>query len=349
MSEKPDASTTPETGKSASATPATDLLEQAGKRGVAALMPYLWTLVFIIAILALVYQRGLDWWTAGFGALVTVSLLIVLFVIRQIVDAPRKEVRHLAITAMWFFMILFAASLTLFVSSAFFGHPLDFRPSQTTNEDEGNAVIRQFYKLIDKRDFKAAWDLIHKKRKDEIRISTQNPQFDWKEFGDAYTTTREHSHPQIERIQTRFAIDRAYRVSFAVRDELPINHLYRSRANLVKDWFEGRSLDRDKIVGLVISDVRSQFEVPGELEQRVIEFVETRRFESLFKPDIIFDIGRQLKLAERKPSLVSPDNVWRYFLQVVHLQEEQPGSWKITGGLYPRLVEATYEPGASAP
>jgi hypothetical protein len=165
MSEKPDVSTTPETGISASGKPATDLLEQAGKRGVAALMPYLWTLVFIIAILALIYTRGLDWWTAGFGALVTVSLLIVLFVIRQIVDAPRKEVRHLAITAMWFFMVLFAASLTLFVSSAFFGHPLDFRPSPTPTEDEGIAVIHQFYKLIDKRDFKAAWDLIHKRRK----------------------------------------------------------------------------------------------------------------------------------------------------------------------------------------
>jgi hypothetical protein len=208
-------------------------------------------------------------------------------------------------------------------------------------------VIHQFYKLIDKRDFKAAWDLIHKKRKDEVR--TKNPKFDWEEFAKAYTTTREHSHLQIERIQTPFAIDRTYRVSFAVRNELPVNRLYRSRATLVKDWFEGRSLDRDKLVGLVISDVKNQFEVPRELEPAVVEFVETRRFESLFKPDIIFDIGRELKLAERKAPSASPDNVWRYFVQVVHLQEEQPGSWKITSGLYPRLVEATYEPGASTP
>jgi hypothetical protein len=325
MSEKPD-----------------DLLVQAGKRGVPALMPYLWTLVFIIALLALIHKRGLDWWTAGFGVLVTASILIVLFVIRQIVNAPRKEVRCLAITSMWFFMVLFAASLTLFVTSAFFGHPLDFRPSPTPTEDEGRAAIYQFYKLIDKRDFKAAWDLIHKKRKAETKL-------DWEEFAKAYTTTREHNHLQIERIQTPFAIDRTYRVSFAVRDELPVNHLYRSRATLVKDWFEGHSLGRHKIVGLIISDVKNQFEVPRELEPTVVEFVEARRFESLFKPDIIFDIGRELRLAERKAPLASPDNVWRYFVQVVHLQEEQPGSWKITSGLYPRLVEATYEPGASAP
>lgn len=346
MREKPDAATASETGISGSGTPSADLLELSGKRGVAALTPYLWTLVFIIGILALIYTRGLDWWTAGFGALVTVSLLIVLFVVRQMVDAPHKKVSHLAITAMWFFMVLFAISLTLFVSSAFFGQPLDFRPSPNPIEDEGKAVIHQFYKLIDKRDFKAAWDLIHKRRKDEVRIRTQNPKFDWEDFRETYTTTRAHSHLQIERIQTPSAIDRTYRVSFAVLDELPINHLYRARATLVKDWFE---LDRDKIVGLVISDVKNQFQVPRELEPTVIEFVETRRFESLFKPDIIFDIGRELKLAARKAPLASPDNVWRYFVQEVHLQEEQPSSWKITSGLYPRLVEATYEPGASTP
>lgn len=337
MSEKPDASTTPET----------NLLELAGKRGVAALMPYLWTVVFIIAILALTYKRGLDWWTTGLGALITVSLLIVLFVIRQIVGAPRKEVRHLAITAMWFFMALFATSLTLLVSSAFFGHPLDLRPSPSLTEDEGTVVIRQFYKLIDKRDFKAAWDLVHKKRKDEI--TTKNPKFDWEDFAKAYTSTREHSHLQITRIQTPSAIDRAYRVSFAVRDELPINHLYRSRGTLLKDWFERGSLDLGEIVGSVIRDVKNQFEVPKDMEPTVVEFVKTRRFESLFKPEIILDIGRELKLAERKTLSATPDNVWRYFIQEVHLQEEQPGSWKISSGLYPRLVEATYEPGASAP
>ena len=108
-------------------------------------------------------------------------------------------------------------------------------------------------------------------------------------------------------------------------------------------------MNRDEIVGLVISDVKNQFNVPTELEPTVAKFIETRRFESLFKPDIIFDIGRELKLTERKTSLISPDTVWRHFVQVVHLQEEQPGSWKISGGLYPRLVEATYEPGTAPP
>lgn len=337
MSEKHEVSTTPEGS----------LLEHAGKRSVPALIPYLWTLVFIISILALSYKRGLDWWTTGFGALVTVSLLIVLFVIRQIVNAPRKEVRRLAIAAMWFFMTLFAVSLTLLVSSAFFGKPLELRPSASPAEDEGTAVIRQFYKMIDNREFKAAWELIHKKRKEEIRTTTKNPKFDWDDFAKFYTTTREHAHVQVERIQTPFAIDRTYRVSFAVRDELPISHLYRSRTTLVKDWFEGRSMDRDKIIDLVITDVKNQFDVPWEMEATVVEFVETRRFESLFKPDIILAIGRELKLRERKTPSASAENLWRYFIHEVHLQEEQPGSWKIASGLYPRLVEATYEPGAS--
>ena len=237
MSEKPDDSTKPEPIITASDKTGIDILEQAGKRGVAALIPYLWTLVFIIAILALIYIRGLNWWTAGFGALVIISLLIVLFVIKQIVGTPRKEIRYLSITAIWFFMVLFAVSLTLFVSSSFFGYPLDFRPSSITTEDEGKLVIHQFYKLIDNRDFKAAWDLIHKKRKTEVRTIKKNPKFDWQEFAQAYTTVREHRHLQIERIQTPFAIDRMYWVSFEVRDELPINHLYQSRETLVKDWF----------------------------------------------------------------------------------------------------------------
>lgn len=337
MIEKPEASMTPET----------NLLDQASKRGITALMPYLWTVVFIITILALTYKRGLDWWTTGFGALVTVSLLIVLFVIRQIVGAPRKEVRYLANTAMWIVLALFAISLTLLVSSAFFGWPLPLRPSESATEDEGTIVIRQFYKLIDKRDFEAAWNLIHKKRKDEIRA--KNPRFDWEDFAKAYLSTREHSHLQIEKVQSPSAIDRAYRVSCAVRDELPINHLYHSRVKLVKEWFEGGSLDREKLIGIVVNDVKAQFEVPKELESIVVKFIENRRFESLFKPEIILDIGRELKLTERKDILASRDSVWRYFVLEVHLQEEQPGSWKISSGFIPRLIEATYEPGASAP
>ncbi|OIR02213.1 hypothetical protein GALL_158330 [mine drainage metagenome] len=311
MAEKLDTSTVHKTGTSASAESAIDFLDQASKRGVTTLMPYLWTLVFIISILALTLTHGLDWWTAGLGALVTVSLLIVLFVVRQIVDAPRTEVQSLGIAAMWFFTVLFAASLSLLVSSVFFGHPLNLRPSQTLTptQDEGWLVIQQFYKLIDNGDFNAAWNLVHKKRKDEIR--TKNPNFDWEDFARAYTTTRQHSHLQIERIQhqTPFETGRTYRVSFAVRDELPVNHLYRSRPTLVKEWFDNRSLDRDKIVGIVISDVKNQFEVPRKLEPMVVEFVGTRRFESLFKPDLIFNIGRELKLTARKAPSASPDTV----------------------------------------
>jgi len=348
MGERPDTAARPETKESPPKAPTADLLEQGSKRGVAALTPYLWTLVFVISILALIYERGLDWGTAGFGALLTISLLIVLFVIRRIVDTPRKEVRHLSIAAMWFFMILFAVSLMLLVSSTFFGKPLDFR-SPTQSKDEGRMVIERFYKLIDNRDFKAAWDLIHKKRKDEIR--GRNPRFDWQDFAETYSTTRQHAHLQIqiERGQTASEIDRTYRVTFAVLDELPVNRLYRLRATLVRDWLDGRSLDRDKLVSLVVSDVKDQFEVPGELEPKVVKFVEGRQFQSLFKPNIIFDIGRELGLSKRKPALASPDNVWRYYVQVLHLQEEQRGSWKISGGLSSPLVEATYEPGASAP
>lgn len=337
MREKSDSYTTPET----------TLLEHAGKRGVAALMPYLWTVVFITSMLTLIYKRGLDWWTAGFGAVVIVSLLIVLFVIRQIFDAPRKEVRHLAITAMWFFSVLLAISLTLLVLSAFYGYPLDLRPSGRTAEDEATVVIQQFYKLIDKRDFESAWQLIHRKRK--VEITAKKPGFDWKDFAKTYSSTRERSDLQIVRISAPSAIDRVYRVSCAVRDELPISHLYRSRTVLAKDWFDGGSLDREKIIGIVIKDVKDQFVVKKELELTLVEFIENRSFESLFKPEIILNIAQELSLAERKDFSASPENVWRYFVRDVHLQEEQPGLWKISGGLERPLVNATYEPGAAAP
>src|SRR5437588_2735229 len=126
-----DKSTAAKTDRTRSGELAISILEASGKRGVPALMPYLWTLVFIIAMLSLVYERGLDWWVAGFGALVVGSFLVVLFVIRQIVATPiNEEVRRLTIAAMWFITVLFAGCLSLFISSVFFGWPLDFRPNR---------------------------------------------------------------------------------------------------------------------------------------------------------------------------------------------------------------------------
>ena len=350
MSNNSDVSNKPESGQSVSGDPIIDLLDHAGKRGVVSLRPYLWTLVFIVAILALVISRGLDWQTAGFGALVVLSLLIVLFVIKQIIDAPHKEIRTLATTAMWFFMILFAVSITLFLSSAFFGKPLDFRPLPNKSADSGIAVINNFYKCIDKRDYKAAWELIHRRRKKEIL--KHNPDFNVNEFAKAYETTRIHQFLQIDpvpRQKDMESVDRVYRVSFAVSDELPINTLYTaSRTMLVSTWFSNPLSDRKRFIDQVMNDVKSQFVVPAESEPQIVNFVMSRRFSSLFKPEIIYDIGREMNLAERKDK-PSPHTVWRYFIQEIHLQEEQPGVWKISAGLYPQLVNAVYEEGVSAP
>ena len=194
------------------------LLKESAKRGVRGLMPYFWTLIFVVALLALVYFLRLDWWVAGFGALAVIPLLVLLFLIKQILGSPREDVRPLALFAMWFVSILFGVSVSLFVSSAFFEWPLNFRPNATSAEDDGAQTIRNFYKLIDEGQFQAAWGLIHSERKKEIVKQVPN----WQEFAKAYATTREHSRIQIERVQDIFRLDRTYRVSFAVRDEFPV-------------------------------------------------------------------------------------------------------------------------------
>lgn len=325
--------------------PQIDLLIAAAKRGVPTLMPYLWSLIFIIVMLSLVYFLRLDWWVAGFGILVIMPSVVLLFLIKQVLRSPRKDIRPLALSTMWFFAILFAASVTLFVSSAFFGWPLNFRPTATPVEDGGVLTIRKFYKLTDQGQFEAAWELIHSKRKEEIAEKIPN----WQEFAKAYVTTREHRYIEIERIQDTTALDRTYRVSFAVRDEFPISHLYRSRPSLIKDWFEAYSLDKKRIVDIVINDVRNAFDVPKSAAPKIAQFIDRRRFESLFKPGLIYDIGMELRLVPKKRPLDSPESVWQFFVQKVQLQEDKSGTWKIKSGLYPRLVEAMYEPGASAP
>ena len=117
---------------------------------------------------------------------------------------------------------------------------------------------------------------------------------------------------------------------------------------LVSTWFSNPLSDRKRFIDQVMNDVKSQFVVPAESEPQIVNFVMSRRFSSLFKPEIIYDIGREMNLAERKDK-PSPHTVWRYFIQEIHLQEEQPGVWKISAGLYPQLVNAVYEEGVSAP
>lgn len=327
------------------------LLKEAAKRGVPTLMPYLWTLVFIIVMLSLVYFFDLDWWVAGFGVLVTVPFMVLLFLATQVIRSPQVEGKLPIRFMMWAVIVLFVVSASLFALSVFFGWPLNLRPTSrvVVAEDEGAKTIRKFYKLMDQGKFDGAWALIHPARKAEISQNIRNAN----EFKEAYTTTREHAHITIERVEGTTGLGLTYRVTFAVLDEFPFSYLYKSRDRLVGEWFGNGSMDKKRIVHIIMDDVKDAFIVPKtlepELEPEIVKFFDRRLFASLFKPDFIFDIGRELNLKLKERPGRSGVPVWRFFIQRMELQEDGPGSWKIRRGLYPRTLEGIYEPGAAVP
>lgn len=320
-------------------------LIEISKRSLPGLKPYLWTVIFIATILSFMSSLRLDWRIASFGTLAIVQFVVLLFIVNQVIRSGQTHAKRVTPFLLWSATIIGVAFASLSFSSVFFDWPLRFRPTPVAYEDAGAKTIRQFFKLIDMGKMEDVWTLIHSARKAEVSgIGIRNAQ----DFAKTYATTRQHTHMVIEKVQDTPGLGRAYRVAFDVRDDFPRSHLYdvyASGEGSVKAWFNGGNggaLEKQRLLDIVMDDVRAAFEVPKSLEPKIVQYVDQLTFESLFRPELIAEIGRQLDLVRKKSFRDSLVPIWRHLILRVELQEEGPGSWKIRRGLYPRLVEGIY-------
>lgn len=210
--------------------------------------------------------------------------------------------------------------------------------------DAGKAAIHSFYRSV-KDHPEDAWALIHPDRKAKVKplgiVDAQS-------FGATYVTTTTYRNLSVAFDKEDQTGARLYWVTFDVQDSLPFASLYQGLSRPMNALVADGVVNQDRLLGVVLADVRKQYVVPVEQIPEIERYVLGLPATAVLGPKVASEIGRKFKLSA--PIGFSAGQkmlVWTRYIQHIELRDNN--GWKIVEGLFPPLLEAYYPSGVEIP
>jgi hypothetical protein len=220
----------------------------------------------------------------------------------------------------------------------------ELKRQESTPQDSGEAVIRQFISRLNARNFEDAWSLIHREKKARSKAVLPN----WEAFGKTYDTMVKHENLKVEPEKSS-ATEASYWVSFDVRDSVPMGRFFEFQDRKVKEMFDNGLLNRAKTLDIAFNDIASYYSIAEKDRALLEKTVEETHLDALFSPMFVFEAARALNLDKQpRGDVARKREVWRHFILNLTLMPEDT-SWKISGGLYPPAAIGIYGIGAKVP
>jgi len=221
-------------------------------------------------------------------------------------------------------------------------HLFSLRP---TPADEGKHTIDTFYRSIQNKDFDSAYRLIHRAKIDDIHRRSSSWGRD--EFAHTYDTAQSFQNINIsDAIGGAGESSRRYLVTFDVCDEVPRNRLFDARQREIGELVASGIINADALVTSVLADLRSYYDIPGDVRPDLEDVLLHRQTDSIFDPMLVFEVHRLLseRHLSKYPEAITPASrvrVWRHVLQGIRVDLDGT-NWEIRDGLYPPLAVAVY-------
>lgn len=211
--------------------------------------------------------------------------------------------------------------------------------------DAGKVAINSFHRSV-KDHPDDAWALIHPDRKAKVKPLGI---VDANSFGATYVTTTKYRNLSVAFDKEDQTGARLYWVTFDAEDSLPYASLYQGLSRSMEALVADGVVNRDRLLGVVLADVRKQYNVPvgqiPEIERYVLRLPAT----AVLGPKIVSEIGGKFKLSAPSGLAASQKMlVWTRYIQHVVLREDN-GKWKIVEGLFPSVLEAYYPSSVELP
>lgn len=207
--------------------------------------------------------------------------------------------------------------------------------AQIKPPDEVRDAIASFYRYVENKNFDQAFDLIHSARKEEMKQNNRG----YEDFKNASASMRDIRNLQILPDKAEAGAYRMYLVSYDVKDTFPANTLREESWLASSVLMDVGLINQEKIMSMVLADLRRDYDFREELRPRVREYVRRTPVHYLFEPSFIEDVANWLHLTFRQ---TRGKDSWSHHIEYLKMQEEN--GWKIRSGLFPPKFSEQYPP-----